>query len=264
MAAAEDDAGEAGLLDVMAKGIDLDDFALRDTLEAAMAAPAGRPQLGVAEEPGFYRVLRPDLPGWCDILDEAVRRPVAGGIQGPLPRPAFSPEPFIERLGRLSVFLPRRDALLMHLAHPMRQHALGVLTRRRYPGGGVEVSRWTVRSGGVPEGADALVLLSIEEIGVNTLRETFHRWVRTLALPVRDGELASPFPHIPARSLRDAHEASRPDDRDRAAEVLEEVNADLRRWLRAYEGRLTEHLAAQLRVDGEAVRRREDDRYRER
>ena len=52
-----------------------------------------------------------------------------------------------------------RDALLMHLAHPMMQHALGVLTRCRYPGGGVEVSRWTVRSGGVPEGAGAKALV---------------------------------------------------------------------------------------------------------
>ena len=176
----------------------------------------------------------------------------------------FSPEPFIERLGRLSVFQLRGDALLMHLAHPMMQRALGVLTRRRYPGGGSEVSRWTVCSGGVPDCADAVVLISIEELGVNELRETFHRWVRTLALPVRDGELGAPLPHVPARARRDALQVDDPDDRERAGESVEEVSAGLRTWLRAYKDRLTERLTTQLRVDGEAARRCEDERYRQR
>ena len=65
---------------------------------------------------------------------------------GPMPKLAFGPEPFIERLGDLSVFLPRQDTLLVHLAHPMMQRALGVLNRRRYPGQ-YQVSRWTIRSG---------------------------------------------------------------------------------------------------------------------
>ena len=218
--------------------------ALRDTLEAAMAVPHGRPQLRVAEEPGFYRVLRPDLPGWRDVIDESVRRPAPGGAGGgPMPRLAFSPEPFIERLGRLSVFQPRGDALLMHLAHPMMQRAIGVLTRRRYPGGGSEVSRWTVRSGGVPDGADAVVLLSIEELAVNELRETFHRWVRTLALPVRDGGIGVPLAHVPARIRRGAPEVGGPGERERAGEIIEEVSAGLRAWLRGYRDELTQRLA---------------------
>ena len=238
VAAAEEEAREAVSLDAMATEIDLDDHALRDTLEAAMAVPHGRPQLRVAEEPGFYRVLRPDLPGWRDVIDESVRRPAPGGAGGgPMPRLAFSPEPFIERLGRLSVFQPRGDALLMHLAHPMMQRAIGVLTRRRYPGGGSEVSRWTVRSGGVPDGADAVVLLSIEELAVNELRETFHRWVRTLALPVRDGGIGVPLAHVPARIRRGAPEVGGPGERERAGEIIEEVSAGLRAWLREYKRR---------------------------
>ena len=273
-AVAEDEAHRVVFLDEMATEIDFDDRALRDTLEAALAIPTGRPQLQVAEEPGFYRVLRPDLPGWRDVIDESVRRPAlasprmlasgGGAHGGPMPRLAFSPEPFVERLGRLSVFQPRGDALLMHLAHPMMQRALGVLTRRRYPGGGSEASRWTVRSGGVPDGADAVVLVSIEELGVNELRETFHRWVRTLALPVRDGELGAPLPHVPARTRRDALQVDDPDHRERAGEIVEEVSAGLRTWLRAYKDSLTERLTNQLRVDGDAARRREDERYRQR
>ena len=153
-AAAEEEAREAELLDALATEIDLDDHALRATLESAMAVSGGRPQLRPDEERGFFRVIRPDFPGWREVIDDSVRRPAHGGAHGgPMPRLAFSPEPFIERLGQLSVFLPRRDALLMHLAHPLVQRALGVLTRRRYPGGGGEVSRWTVRVGGVPDGS---------------------------------------------------------------------------------------------------------------
>ena len=265
-AAAEEEAREAVSLDAMAAEIDLDDRALRDTLEAAMAVPHGRPQLRVAKEPGFHRVLRPDLPGWRDVIDESVRRPASGGAgAGPMPRLAFSPEPFIERVGRLSVFQPRGDALLVHLAHPLMQRALGVLTRRRYPGGGSEVSRWTVRSGGVPDGAAAVVLLSIEELGVNELREMFHRWVRTVAFPVlRDGGLGAPLPHRPARTRRGAGEVDDPDDREHAGEILEEVSASLRRWLHERREDLTERLRRQLRVDGEAAARREDERYRQR
>ena len=263
--AAEEEAREAVSLDAMATEIDLDERALRDTLEAAMAVPHGRPQLRVAEEPGFYRVVRPDLPGWRDVIDESVRRPAPGGAGGgPMPRLAFSPEPFIERLGRLSVFQPRSDALLMHLAHPMMQRAIGVLTRRRYPGGGSEVSRWTVRSGGVPDGADAVVLLSIEELAVNELRETFHRWVRTLALPVRNAEIGIPLDHVPARIRRDAPEVDDPDERERAGEIIDEVSAGLRTWLRAYKDELTKRLALQLGIDGKAARGREDERYRQR
>ncbi len=264
-AAALDGEGREGaaLLDVMAAEIDLDDRALGDTLEAAMAISGGRPQLRATGEPGFQRVLNPDLRGWRDVIDEAVRRPRSDGTQGSVPRLAFSAEPFIERLGRLSVFQPRRDALLVHLAHPMMQRALGVLARRRYPGEH-EVSRWTARRGGVPEDAAAVVLLSVEELAVNELRETFHRWVRTLAFPVRDGAPSAPLSHVPAHGRRCTGGRLDPDDRRRAGELLEDVSADLRRWLREYGNGLSASFRRQLRVDGEAARGREDERYRQR
>ncbi len=257
---------EAALLDLMAAEIDIDPDALGDTLETAMAVSRGTPQLKAEEERGFYRVLNPDLRGWRDVIDDAVRRTTfenAAGVQGPMPRLAFSAEPFIERLGRSSVFLPRRDSLLVHLAHPLMQRALGVLTRCRYPGE-QQVSRWTVRLGGVPASADAVVLLSVEELAVNELRETFHRWVRTLAFPVRHGNLDEPLPHTPAQAQRGARGTTDPAHRELAGEILEAARAGLRTWLRTYKDRLTERLRRQLRIDGEAAREREDQRYRQR
>ena len=152
---------------------------------------AAGPQFELGEEPGLYRILQPDLPAWRDVIDEGIRLPALGGQHGPMRQLAFGPEPFVRQLGALSVFLPRRDAVLLHLAHPMMQRALGMLARRRYPGN-EQVSRWTVRRGGVPAGAGALVLLSVEELAVNKLREMFHRWVRTVAFPVQEGFAARP------------------------------------------------------------------------
>ncbi len=265
VAAADEEAREAAVIEAMAAEIDLDPGAMRDTLEAALAMPAGRPQLQGDAEPGFFRMLYPDLAGWRDVVDEAVRCPAPSGGHGPMPRLAFSTEPFIERLGRLSVFRPRPDALLVHLAHPLMQRALGVLTRSRYPGRNeTETSRWTVRLGRIPAGADAVILLSIEELGVNALRETFHRWVRTLALPVRDGVPGEPLPHAPAQTLRDAPGTDDPAARARAGDIFDDARAGLQHWLRRYRDDLTERLRGQLRVDGEAARTREDERYRQR
>ena len=89
--------------------------------------------------------------------------------------------------------------------------------------------------------------------------------MRTLALPVlRDGGLGAPLPHRPARTRRGAGEVDDPDDRERAGEILEQVSAGLRGWLHEFREELTERLGRQLRVDGEAARQREDERYRQR
>ena len=85
-----------------------------------------------------------------------------------------------------------------------------------------------------------------------------------MALPVRDGELGVPLPHVPARSRRGACEVGDSNQRERAGEIIEEVSAGLRAWLRGYRDELTRRLASQLRVDGEAARGREDERYRQR
>ena len=254
---------DVAALSALAAEIDLDENALSQTLETALAIPAGRPQLQVAEEPGVYRILRPDLQGWRGVIDETVRLKGADNAIGTLPKIAFGIEPFIEQLGDLSLFSPRRDVLLMHLAHPFMLRALTVLTRYRYPGTGMEKSRWTVRRGGVPPDADALVLLSIEELAVNELRETFHRWVRTLTLPVYNSELGYPLPHTPASELRDAQDTP-PSDWMRARELLEDVEVGIRQLLNQRKQELTRTLHDQLEIDGKQARDQEDKRYQQR
>lgn len=249
---------EAKLLERMAEEIDLDENALEDTLQAAMAVSGGKPQLEASSESGCFRILNPSLSGWHDVIDHSVR---LQDVSGAVPQLAFGTEPFIQRNGSMDVFLPRRDALLIHLGHPMMQRALGVLARRRYPGVG-QVSRWTVRRGQVPPGAEALVLLSIEEIAVNELRETFHRWVRTVEFPVHSSELGKRRGHQPARSYRAGHHAS--SSEAKAADLLEDVSTGLREWLQIHTGDLTAKLKSKLQEDGRVAREREESRYRSR
>ncbi|MBW2122117.1 MAG: DNA helicase [Deltaproteobacteria bacterium] len=254
----------ADQLRALAAELDLDPESLRDTLEAAMAIHGGRPQLECIDQQLTWKVLNPALPGWSEVIDDSLRRRTAQGIHGPVPRLAFSPEPFMEKVGERFVFNPRPDVILMHLSHPMIQRALGALIRRRFPGTSDSVSRWTVRLGSVPEGCDALVLLSIEELGVNELREVFHHWVRTLAFPVIRGRLGMPLPHRPAMELRRAIPTHQADHHERARELLEDLEPDLREYLSEHTARLTENLRAQLEQAGKAARAQEEERYRSR
>ena len=254
---------EAALLESMAKEIDLDEKALGRTLESAMAPSGGSPQLRESTEPGLFRILNPDLVGWRDIIDSAIRIESTGGSLGSIPQLAFGATPFIQQLGSMKVFRRRQDALLIHLGHPVMHRALSVLARRRYPGE-QQVSRWVVRHGEVPADADALILFSFEEIAVNELRETFHRWVRTVAFPVRNGELDEPMQHEPARSYGDVQRTVGPDSGRGGGAVLEDVSDDLKRWLHKYKNQLTDLLRNALDEDGKTSREREDQRYRAR
>ena len=259
----KDGAALANLLDTLAAEIDLDERTLADTLETAMATSASRPQLREANEYGCYRLVRPDLPGWKEVIDANVRLPGPKDTLGRMPTLAFSTEPFIEQQGSLSVFSPPRDTVFLHLAHPLMQRALGHLARFRYPGEG-QVSRWTARVGSVPSGAEAVVLFTVEELAVNELRETFHRWVRTVAFPVRDGNLGKPLAHLPARTLGAAIEAEDTNQRDQAQEIFEDIRSGLRRWLLDHRHRLASSLQARLRQDKAQAVQREDERYRQR
>ena len=256
------DAGDR--LRALAAEIDLDGDTLRDTLEAAMSIRAGRPQLDCETPDHTCKVINPSLTGWSEVIDDSLRSSAQRGIYGPVARLAFSPEPFIRQIGERSVFCPLPDVLFMHLSHPMLQRALSALTRCRFPGTGETVSRWTAELGDVPSSADALVLLSVEELAVNELRETFHHWVRTLVFPVKNGNLGQPLPHQPAMSLNNCRKASDSALITKACDMLEDVEPDLKAFLSTHAGKLTDQLNLQLEKTGAEARQNEEERYRSR
>ncbi|MDE0124873.1 MAG: DISARM system SNF2-like helicase DrmD [Bryobacterales bacterium] len=258
-------AGTGDRVRALASAIDLDSVKMASTLEAAMAISAPRPLLDETGEPELYRLRRPNMPEWENVIDRSIRQhqSSSGDALGPVRKIAFGPAPFIESLGDLSVFKTRPDAVLMHLAHPMMKRALGMLTRRRYPGEG-GVSRWTVRIGGVPPDAEALILLSVEELGVNELRESFHHWVRIVGFPVRSGRIGSPLMNMSIDDLESGYATTESADLDLARDLLADSHSNLRRWLRSYQDKLTDLLHGQLKADEAAARKREDRRYRQR
>jgi hypothetical protein len=251
-------------LKALATEIDLDPQSLRDTLESAMAIRGGRPQLDCTETPRTCKIINPALPGWGEVIDESMRRPRKGGAPGSVSRLAFDAAPFLDDVGGRLVFSPRPDVLMAHLSHPMMQHAISTLVRRRFPGTGEEVSRWTVRRAMLPAGVDALVLLSVEELAVNDLRETFHHWVRTIVFPVTKGRLGMPLPHASAHSLRGASVTVEKAHRETARAVVEDIEPDLKAHITRHAAQITRDLQAQLDETGKAARHDEEQRYKSR
>lgn len=255
--------GQTARLKALSDEIDCDPSTLRETLESAMAMRVGRPQLDYSVQQKTCRVINPGLPGWSDVIDESLRSKTRNGVPGPVPRLAFDESPFMEKVGDRLIFNPRKDTKQMHLAHPMMQKATGALTRRRFPGA-ESVSRWTVRCGGVPEGADAVIHLTVEELAVNELRETFHHWVRTLLLPIRDGKLGGALDHQPAKVMREVPPVLDSKLIQRARDLIEDAEPDLRALIQGTASSLTRALSRQLSDEGGEARKREDERYRSR
>lgn len=250
-------------LDALAAELDFDGTALYELLDVAMGIGARRPQLSTPDSGGRCRILNPSLPMWSDTIDQTVRRNATGAALGALPFLAFTAEPCLQTIGDRVVFRPPANLQMMHLSHPLISKALGTLGRRRYPGP-MAVSRWTVRTGDVPADADALILLHVEELAVNGLRETFHHWIRTLVYSVRGGELSAAMPHVPARLLRGATPTTDETLCERAAELFADVELDLRDALGTMANKLTEELERQLATDGKDAIDDENRNYQSR
>lgn len=251
-------------MEALAAEFDLDPLTLRSTLESALAIRAGRPQLEDLPQEHTSKLLNPGLPGWAEVVDESLRRHVGKGQRGPVSRLAFDNRPFLTWIGEREIFCPRPDVLRMHLSHPMLQRALSTLTRRRYPNSGDEVSRWTVRLADLPAGVDAQILLSVEELAVNELRETFHHWVRTLVFPVNKHKLGAPLPHRNARGLAFARPTHDPRYVAAARDLIDEIEPALQQYLAQHVQRLSTELRATLTAAGTEAKKRELERYRSR
>jgi len=123
----------------------------------------------------------------------------------------------------------------------MFRQALASFAQLRFPGHteNLRASRWTVSRGDVPNGFDALVLLTVEEMAVNELREPFHHWVTTLRIPVSDGRIGSLLPYLPpALDRRDTSTPDRDDIRN-ARDLWDSVSYDLSALINGHGERIT-------------------------
>ncbi len=250
-------------LAALRREVDLSPDTVRETLSVAMGLHQSTPTFDAPDNDGSVQI-RNVAPRWAPVVDASLRDRDTTG-RGALPRLTFDPGAYIERIGELEVFRPRANPALIHLGHPLVHHAMAVFARHRFPGTALSATRWTVRRGTVPEGHDALLLVTVEEIAANELRETFHHWVHTLRIPVTDGDLGPTLAHQPA-SMLEARRHGTPHARDvtEAKGIWTEVERDVRKRLRLHAASLTVILDDFLARDGVAERDRAVDVFRSR
>lgn len=240
--------------------LDLTPTTLRDTLEAAMSVDGGRPRLE-ADPHGRQRFVHPVPAVWQEVVDQTLRE---GSTRGPLYALVFDPRHYVQERSGRPVYIPEPDSRLVHLGHALYHRVMSAFARYRFPGGPSAATRWTVRRGPIPEGLDAVILLTLEELAVNELREPCHHWIRTLALAVRDGELGDALPHRPPTEWSVASTLA---DRERAAVIWDDVADAVRKIVRQVQAARTAELGARLdaarRVVHELERKRFDRRKRE-
>lgn len=254
-------------LAALRRELDLSGDALRTTFDSALIHSAPPPRLQPDGRPGFWRLVQPIPAIWRDVVDDTLRIPsTTGAALGALPAIAFEPTACVVEVAGRPIFRPPADAALLHLWHPVVQHTLHHYARRRFPGQAASASRWSVSLDPKLLGpADAWILLTVEELAVNNLRETFHHWVRTLVFPVKANRLHGLLPHQAADRL--AIDAAKPPTAkatDRARDLWMELEDELRTQLAAHTTDLTQRLRTELDTERVAATEREQERFRSR
>jgi len=235
----------------LVKELDFNPETLRATLEVALGMGVGAFRFDGPDPAGRYRFPGNLPPKWKQLVDSELRLPSRDTNLGPLPGLVFDPEKFMLRRNGRAVFRPAKDAVLFSLGHPVIHQALLLLSRARYPGTEESqwFSRWTVRYGAVPAGAQAVVALTVEELAVNELREAFHHWVRTIRFPIVNGNLGQRLPHLPASDDQRGALVTAPDLVRKARDLWAEVSPEVEEFLTKHADALTQQAKTQLQTD---------------
>jgi superfamily II DNA or RNA helicase len=245
--------------------LDLSPDTMKETLRVALGAASGRDVLEGPDAHGRMRIASNIPAQWKAVVDDTLRIRAQRGIAGALPWLVFDPQFFIQHINGRPVFRQSLDTVLLHLGHPLLRHALASFARLRFPGAQMDrisPSRWTTTEGEMPAGCDALLLFTVEEMAINELRETFHHWVRTLAIPVREGVLGEPLAYEgPNHGHTGKYVEGRIGD---ARNLWDGVDRELRQFLKQYRTALTESVRGHLVTAGNESRLREKESFERR
>lgn len=252
-------------LQQLLEDLDLSPETLKDTLGIAMRLGASREVLDGPDSHGRMRLRTPLPMRWQAVVDDSLRLPSQKGINGAMPWLVFDNQFFIHTINGRPVFRPSPDTILLHLGHPLLRQSLNAFARLRFPGGQTDFqppSRWITTTGRVPADAEALVLFTVEEMAVNDLRETFHHWTRTIALPVVNGLLGGPMPYEGPHhgSLAQQCQEKVP----AARELWDDLEDEVRTLLSSYRSDLTSTLRTQLKAAYESAKDHEKEAFEQR
>jgi superfamily II DNA or RNA helicase len=261
---AENGEAQQHALQALAEKLDLSPTSLQDTLEIAMSFGCGLPRMEGPDERGRFRLVEPVPAAWRSLIDETLPPPTDASLMASLPRLTFDPETLIQEEAGRAVFRPEKNTFLMHLGHPILQQALGAIARARYQPD--RFSRWIARRGPLPTGAEAAILLTVEELAINGLQETAHHWVRTWCFPLRDGKLQPPLEAPPPRLTPTSVPAmpSEAPPTERAQELWASALPDLQAFLDLQASALTLRLSATFQQTGERAIAEEKARFHDR
>ncbi len=108
-----------------------------------------------------------------------------------------------------------------------------------------------------------MISVSIEELAVNRLRETFHQWVSVLRFPVSEGDLGAKLPYLtPAEERASAVPA--PERAAAAKQVWAEVDDQVQNAVSKYAKELNSKLAEQLQKERRSAERHQKTLFEER
>ena len=253
---------EARQLAGLGSDLDLSPDTLKDTLEVALGIGIGHPRLEGPDARGRMQLARPLPPRWEPLIDDTLRLADRGGA---LPGLIFDPRLFLETVSGRPVFRPAKDTVLLHLGHPVFRQALAMLARSRFPGGDEHffASRWITRRGPVPAGADALLLLTVEELAVNELREPFHHWIRTWRIPVAGGHLLDALQYVPPAADHTEPTAA-PEATEAVTALWDEIQPDVSAFVRGRGIDLTADLERQMELAHEEEEKTQTARFKHR
>ncbi|MCA9787459.1 MAG: DISARM system SNF2-like helicase DrmD [Candidatus Cloacimonetes bacterium] len=240
-------------LQVLKAELDLSPASLQETLETALAVGSVRPRLK-SDGNQRQKLVHPIPTAWQELVDHTLRE---NGPTGPLLAMVFDPAHYIQDRSGRPVFVPEADSRLLHLGDALYHRVMSTFSRYRFDGSGQSASRWTVRHGDTG-GADALVLLTIEEMAVNELREPCHHWVRTLVFPVKDAELGAALAHQPASMWSGSTSVGTP---NAARDLWDELEDAVKEQVKRLEQQLNLSLRQRLSEAKKAVLAKEQERF---
>jgi len=241
-------------LDQLRAELDISPKTLSETLETALAIESSRPRLSL-DDKGRSHLIHPVPILWKELVDQTIRK---DGPTSGLLSLVFDPSHYVQKRSGRPVYIPEPDSCLVHLGDALYHRVMSTFAQYRFTGGRKTATRWTTRQASLPGGIDALVLLTVEELAVNELREACHHWVRTYAFPVIGGRIQSPMVHRPASSWSASNCLS---DKASAEDVWDDVSKDLKATIQLIQTQLTASLTAQLSASGAMVVDLEEKRF---
>ena len=240
--------------------LDLSPETLKSTLEVALGIGTSRQKLSLDDQ-GRFHLSVPIPKQWERLVDDYLRRNIGDTIQGALPAVVFDPQHFIHTQNHRPVFRAAKDTVLLHLGHPLFRQALALFARARFPGEQQRASRWLVRYGDIPAGMDGLLLLTVEELGVNDLRETFHHWVQTLRFALRDGELGELLEQVSPLGDQTMAAENNSEIIAEAQELWGDIERDVKKRVSQLTDELTQNLQTALANKYQDAAQEEENRF---